>query len=511
MNAYLLTFGLAAAASLVLTRWCRDLAVRASWVDSPDATRKLHASPIPAVGGIALLLASSLALAAAPLVSPYVAAAISANLMNVLVIGLLGTAMVLVGLIDDLWGATPAFKITFQALVAFAAWMHGIRIESLGTHWGTSLSLHVISLPVTVLWLVGITNAFNLLDGIDGLAAGAALFATTALLGVAIASHEVTTALVLAAVAGATAAFLRYNFNPASIFLGDSGSLFLGFTLAALSVQSSQKSAAAFAVAVPVVSLGLPILDTSVVMLRRMISAKPVFSADRRHIHHLLVDRGVSVRDAAIWMYAVSGAFGLVSLLVISPYAQAVGPVLVMLGLAVVFGVQQLQIPELRALNGHLVRSLRRQRPLLASAAVLQTMLAEIAAAPGSDGVLEALGRGCANSGLTSATLLLPAKLAPAGITGGWRAQPSADPLLRVLVWGQAAPAPGVVLSVPLLPEATGAVLTLRAPADDRHQAAIINWTNPEIACGIGSHFCRVAPLDLDTAGAQAVAAGTYR
>lgn len=510
MNDYLLTFGIAAVASLFLTRWCRDVALRLSFVDAPDAQRKLHASPIPAVGGIALLVSSALALTAAPLVSSAVAVTLSANVMSVLVIGLLGTAMVLIGLIDDLWGTTPRFKIALQALVAFAAWSHGIRIESLGTHWGTSLSLQMVSLPITIVWLVGITNAFNLLDGIDGLAAGAALFAITALLGVAIASHEVTTALVLAAVAGATAAFLRYNFNPASIFLGDSGSLFLGFTLAALSVQSSQKSAAAFAVAVPVVSLGLPILDTSVVLLRRMISAKPVFSADRRHIHHLLVDRGLSVRHAAIWMYAVSGAFALVSLLVVSPYAHAIGPVLVMLGLAVAFGVQQLQIPELRALNGHLVRSLRRQRPLLASAAVLQTMLAEIGEAVAVDGLLDAVARGCANSGLTAATLLLPARLAPAAVTGAWRAQPSPDPHLRALVWGQLSQTPGVVLSVPL-GTAGGSSLTLRAPADDRHQAAIINWTDPEIASGIGRHLLRLAPRDLDTAGAQAVAAGTFR
>ena len=285
--------------------------------------------------------------------------------MHVLSVCALGVLMMLVGLVDDFRSLRPVWKFMLQAAVAVAAWMADIRIESLGAYWGDGFHLGVWSLPITVLWIVGITNAFNLLDGIDGLAAGAALFATMAMLGVAIISHQVTTALILAAIAGATAAFLRYNFNPASIFLGDSGSLFLGFTLSVLAIQSTQKSAAAFAVAVPIVSLGVPVLDTMVVVFRRLVSGRPVFTGDRRHIHHMLLDRGLSVRQVAMGMYAVSGALALVSLLVASPSASLVGPVLAILGIAVAIGVQQLRIPELRVLEHP-----RRAKPLPSTIAV---------------------------------------------------------------------------------------------------------------------------------------------
>jgi UDP-GlcNAc:undecaprenyl-phosphate GlcNAc-1-phosphate transferase len=473
MNAYLASFAAAALLSLFLTRWCRDLARRRSWVDLPDRTRKFHDGPVPAIGGVALALSSAGGLALAAAMSPAVAARLGHEWVHVATLGILSVAMTAVGLADDLRPLSPRMKIALQATVAVAAWLSGVRIESLGTFWGSHVSLGAASLPVTVLWIVGITNAFNLLDGLDGLAAGAALFATTALMGVAIASHEFTAALILAAMAGATAAFLRYNFNPASIFLGDSGSLFLGFSLAVLAVQSSQKSAAAFAVAVPIVSLGVPVLDTTLVILRRLISAKPVFAADRRHIHHLLLYRGLSVRDAAIWMYAVSGSLALISLLVVGPYASAIGPILVVLGLAAIVAIRQLRIPELRALNGHVMRGLRRQRPMLAGAAIVQTMLDEMCRAESTHACLAALARGLGESGFTSATVSRPA------LAWHWSGRPAGTV---------------VALAMPLGAEEPSGTLTLRARADGRHHAAIINWMDRDVAQAIGAHLARTAP-----------------
>ena len=493
MNAYLVTFALAAVASLFVTRLCRVLAARFAWVDGPDVGRKLPPAPVPAIGGLAIFVSAAAAGAAAPMLSGAASEWLTRDAQRVAVLGVLCGAMMLVGLIDDVRPLRVSVKFALQSLVAALAWWAGIRIETLGTYWGDALSVQVLSLPLTVLWLVGITNAFNLLDGIDGLAAGAALFATTATLGVAITSQQVTTAIILAGVAGATAAFLRYNFNPASIFLGDSGSLFLGFAIAALAVESSQKSAAAFAVAVPIVSLGLPVLDTTVVVIRRMISGTSIFHADRRHIHHLLLDRGMSAREVAMWMYAVCGALALVSLLVASPYAALVGPVLVMLGIAVAIGVQQLHIPEMRALNAHVVREVRGQRSMLAGAAAVETMMGALSVANSGDEVLRALERGLVGSGAVSATLTLPTWLAPApGGASGWRLQ-ALSPLASTLEWIRQ-PAPAVTtLVLPLFRDGGIGTLSVCARTDSPEHVAIVNWISRDVADAIGGHLARVA------------------
>jgi len=171
VNAYLLTFAFAAVLSLFLTRICRDLAIRASWVDVPDAGRKRHAGPTPAVGGLALAVSTTLALLLARLVSVWPAAQ-QDDPIRLVPICILGMLMMFVGLVDDLRSLRPAWKFAMQAAVAVAAWMVGIRIESLGAYWGDGFRAGILSLPITVVWIVGITNAFNLLDGLDGLAAG---------------------------------------------------------------------------------------------------------------------------------------------------------------------------------------------------------------------------------------------------------------------------------------------------------------------------------------------------
>jgi UDP-GlcNAc:undecaprenyl-phosphate GlcNAc-1-phosphate transferase len=430
-------------------------------------------------------------------------------MIPVLSVCALGVLMMLVGLVDDLRPLRAVWKFMLQAAVAVAAWMADIRIESLAAYWGDGVHLGIWSLPITVLWIVGITNAFNLLDGIDGLAAGAALFATMAMLGVAIISDQVTSALILAAIAGATAAFLRYNFNPASIFLGDSGSLFLGFTLSVLAIQSSQKSAAAFAVAVPIVSLGVPVLDTMVVVFRRLVSGRPLFTGDRRHIHHMLLDRGLSVRQVAMGMYAISGALALVSLLVASPSAPLVGPVLVILGIAVAIGVQQLRIPELRVLSTHVVRSLCHQRSLLACATVVQTMLTDLEQASDAHQTLRVVGRGLADSGFAAATLSVPVWFnIPSGEEDGWRVSHGASPrvLVRSIQWvGEPAGAPALtIVALPLFDDERPGSLSISTQADEGHQASLINWLRREVAQTVGVHLARTADQSVFGPGARA-------
>src|SRR4029077_7800363 len=171
---------------------------------------------------------------------------------------------------------------------------------------------------LTLVWIVGIANAFNLIDGIDGLACGSALFSSLVLLILSLIHGRVMVTAIALVLTGALAGFLRYNFNPASIFLGDSGSLFVGFSLAALSLQGSQKSSTAVAVAIPILAFGLPVVDTSVSIARRFLSGKPIFQGDREHIHHMLLERGWSQRRVALVLYGVSALFGLLAMLFVN-------------------------------------------------------------------------------------------------------------------------------------------------------------------------------------------------
>ncbi len=333
---------------------------------------------------------------------------------KVVVLLALSAAMMALGIADDVRALSVRNKFIAQAVIAIAAWFLGFRIEAGWGYHTDGLTLGMLSLPITMLCIIGITNAFNLLDGIDGLAAGAALFATGTLLVASVVVGEWRTAAVLAALAGATAGFLRYNFNPASIFLGDSGSLLLGFLLALLSIESSQKSTTAFAVAVPLVSLGLPVLDTTVVIIRRFLSRKPLFEGDRRHIHHTLVERGFSPRGAVIILYGVCGMLGLISLTFLNPSGNTIGMALAVLGVAVGVGLQQLKIPELRQLNWQVTRGLRHQRYLVAGNISVVQMIDRLRTVNRFDELTAALSLGLAETTFQGVDLELP--LAGAGV-----------------------------------------------------------------------------------------------
>jgi UDP-GlcNAc:undecaprenyl-phosphate GlcNAc-1-phosphate transferase len=220
----------------------------------------------------------------------------------------------LLGLLDDIIGLKPYVKLAVQ--IGCSAWVfyHGIYVGAVSNPLGKGFDVGVWSLPLTVLWLVGITNAFNLVDGVDGLAAGIALFSML-ILGIAslLTGNTVLVAIIVA-LGGATAGFLLFNFHPASIFLGDSGSLFLGFTLAALSLLWGEKSSLAVSMLGPVLVFALPVADTGLAIVRRFIDGAPIFTADRDHIHHRLLKLGLSPRRAVLVLYGVCFLFGLVGL-----------------------------------------------------------------------------------------------------------------------------------------------------------------------------------------------------
>jgi UDP-GlcNAc:undecaprenyl-phosphate GlcNAc-1-phosphate transferase len=253
-----------------------------------------------------------------------------------------GFLIFLLGLYDDVRSIGPYPKFTIQAIAGAMLWFGGLRILDLPVLFGARQFPWFIGLALTILWVIGITNAFNLIDGLDGLAAGSALFSTLVVFVVALLSHSSLVALMSIALTGAILGFLRFNFNPATIFLGDSGSLFIGFLLSALALEGTQKAPTVIAVAIPVVSFGLPILETSLSVLRRWISGRPVFTADREHIHHKLLALGLSHRQVVIILYAVSALFALLSLFLLWPTGSSLGLVLAVVGTGVWLGIQHL-------------------------------------------------------------------------------------------------------------------------------------------------------------------------
>jgi UDP-GlcNAc:undecaprenyl-phosphate GlcNAc-1-phosphate transferase len=297
--------------ALILTPVCRNFFRRLGVVDHPDGLRKTHITAVPRTGGVPLFLAYLGALAVLilmPASSRYV-------LETGLPLGLrLFPAVALVffvGLLDDIRGLKPWQKLAFQLLAACIAFWAGVAIKNVG--WMMIPSW--LSLPVTLIWLVGCANAFNLIDGIDGLATGAGMFATITILLGALLSNNMPLALATVPLAGALLGFLRFNFNPASIFLGDSGSLTIGFLLGCYGVLWSQKGATILGMTAPLMALAVPLLDTGLSIARRFLRHQPIMSADAGHIHHRLLARGMTPLRTALILYAACGVAASLSLL----------------------------------------------------------------------------------------------------------------------------------------------------------------------------------------------------
>jgi UDP-GlcNAc:undecaprenyl-phosphate GlcNAc-1-phosphate transferase len=331
--------------SLSLTPLIRDLFNRWGVVDRPDEVRKLHGRGIPRIGGI-------------PLAMAYVGALVLFALMPVsarqivrhdvpLVMRLLptGLAIFVVGLIDDLFGLRAWQKLAGQIAASLLALLAGIRLASIGGH-----ALPVwISGPATILWLVGCANALNLIDGLDGLATGVGLFATVTTLASALLNHNFELAIATAPLVGALLGFLRYNFNPASIFLGDSGSLLIGFLLGCYAIVWSEKSATLLGMTAPLIALSIPLLDVTLAIVRRFLRQQPLFSADRGHIHHKLLARGLTPRRVALLLYGLCGITAALSLLQSVANEQFAGLIIVLFCIGAWIGVQHLRYVELGA------------------------------------------------------------------------------------------------------------------------------------------------------------------
>lgn len=336
-------FFLSLLSSFALTRTVRDSATARGWVSPPGQERHLHSSALPRLGGVAIFISFTFCTALAA-----VWVAWHPELHRHFSIKTVGTILApaalvfLLGVYDDLRGVGPYLKFSVEAVAASMLFMGGLRIVNIPVVFGDRALPWFVGLPLTIVWVLAITNAFNLIDGLDGLAAGSALFSTLVAFVVALLNGPSLVTVMTIALAGAILGFLRYNFNPATIFLGDSGSLFIGFILSALALYGAQKAPTIVAVAIPIVSFGLPILETALSILRRLISGRPVFTADREHIHHKLLQHGMTHRQVVIVLYGVSAVFAMLSLFLLWPTGSSLGLVLAVLGIGIWIGVQHL-------------------------------------------------------------------------------------------------------------------------------------------------------------------------
>jgi UDP-GlcNAc:undecaprenyl-phosphate GlcNAc-1-phosphate transferase len=317
---------LLALGSAVLAVILTPLVARGSWrlglVDAPGG-RKVHAESVPRLGGVAIVAASMLGMILAAALAPGRPAPEIWTALRPLLLA--GGLIFLVGALDDIWGLGPAPKLAVELVAALIVMISGLLIQRV-TVLGVSWDLGWLAWPITVVWLVGLTNAFNLIDGIDGLVAGITVIAGSACGAILVVRGHPAEAALLAAVVGAALGFLVYNFTPASIFLGDCGSLLIGFILAATAIAGWQKGATALAAGVPLLIFALPIADSAGALIRRGFkrsAAGPVSIAsvlrqlaepDRQHIHHRLMALGWSTRRTVLILYAVTGVLSMLAL-----------------------------------------------------------------------------------------------------------------------------------------------------------------------------------------------------
>lgn len=294
--------------SLAMTPIVIKLAKKFGFLDIPKDARRMHNKPIPLSGGVAMYFALMIGMI------------VFLKLNRELVCVMLGATLILIsGLIDDKTNMSPKMKLLFQLTAAGILIFGNVRVEFFTNPFPIGESvifLGALSIPITIFWIVGITNTVNLIDGMDGLAAGVSLICSISLMFIANKFGYGNMAIIAALLVGACAGFLPYNFNPAKIFMGDTGALFLGFMLSYISIEGIMKSAAALTIIVPVLILGVPVFDTTFAMVRRKLSGKKIMQADKGHLHHRLLALGLTQKQTVLILYVISVIFGLLAIVV---------------------------------------------------------------------------------------------------------------------------------------------------------------------------------------------------
>lgn len=294
----------------ILTPYSKKFAIKVGAIDQPKALG-VHDKPMPLAGGTAIVVSFVvISLLIVPHMKGFNLNEFAGLLVGILIISTLG-------FLDDLYQLSPKIRIFFQLLAALIVVFSGTRIEWLSWPWASNglIPLHTLGNFISVIWIVGLTNAINFIDGLDGLATGVASIASITFMVISFLFGPPVVVVLAAILAGSCLGFLPHNFNPAKIFMGDTGSTFLGFTLAVISIQGLTKSYTMITIIVGAIVLGLPIFDTSFAIIRRLLNNQSIAQGDRGHLHHRLVDKGISHKKAVLTMYAVSGCFGIAGIL----------------------------------------------------------------------------------------------------------------------------------------------------------------------------------------------------
>ncbi len=327
----ILCFSVAFGVSLASTPFVKVLAYKIGAIDVPKDARRVHDHPIPRLGGLAIFYGF--------LISILCFATVDTQLKGI-IIGCL--IIVAVGIVDDVKQLGAKVKFALQIVTAVVVVLHGVTIKYISVPSfiveGGILNLGFMSIPITIVWIVGVTNAVNLIDGLDGLAVGVSSIATFSLFFIAILTREFQLAVITAALAGACLGFLPYNFNPAKIFMGDTGSTFLGFMLSVICIQGLFKGYVIISFIVPFLILGLPIFDTGFAIVRRIWNKKPIMAPDRGHLHHRLMDMGFSQKQTVAILYVIASILAMSAVVVLEGGAYWAAVFVIAIVLFVIFG-----------------------------------------------------------------------------------------------------------------------------------------------------------------------------
>ena len=308
----LLAVAVAAAVAFGATPIVKNFATRVGAIDVPDSKRRVHDHPIPRMGGMAIFLGF--------LISVLLFVHIDTQVQGILIGAVI---IVATGVVDDIVQLRWFIKLGAQVVAAVVAIVHGVVILGLmnpnvfSPH-ETLVTIGVLSIPITLFWIVGVTNAVNLIDGLDGLACGVSAISSVTMLAAALMVAEPNVALLLAALAGGCLGFIPYNMNPAKIFMGDTGALLLGYVLATVSILGLFKFYAVITFIVPILALALPLFDTTFAIIRRLLRGQNPMTPDRGHLHHRLIDHGLSQKQAVAVLYSLSAMLGLTAVVICS-------------------------------------------------------------------------------------------------------------------------------------------------------------------------------------------------
>lgn len=335
---FILIFGIAFAAALLMTPVSIKLANKLDIMDVPKDNRRIHKIPIPRFGGLAIFCGVTVSVIVILVIySNHIVDEVCHKIIKVLCVG---AFVYLLGVLDDKFNLQPKVKLGGQLIAAIALYALDVRLRIISVFGTYSKTLLIagITFLITIIWVIGIINTVNLIDGVDGLAAGITAIAGSCIAYVAFINGYYLAALMMLAVAGSAIGFLPFNFNPAKTFMGDSGSMYLGFCLAGFSIIQPVKSAVFMALIIPVFVLLLPIIDTTFAILRRLINKKPIMSADKGHIHHRLMRAGMGQRRTVLMLYGVSGIMGIAAVLFSRElYIEASGLTVIAFGFIYVF------------------------------------------------------------------------------------------------------------------------------------------------------------------------------